>query len=203
MPAIIRVHARRYQIKITLCDVEPRIWRRVLVPASMRLSDFHRVIQISMGWSDSHLHEFQSAGKERCGIPDPDVPQPNPNDCIDDMTVLLPELLGKAGARAEYVYDLGDWWRHELELEKISESDPAMFYPVCLGGQRRCPPEDASGACGYQEMLEAIGNKRHKRHKHWVDWIGSQFDPEAFSLEKINKQLARLYRVRNAISRAN
>ncbi len=192
-----------YQIKITLLDTEPPIWRRMLVPASIKLSDFHRVIQIAMGWEDAHLHAFQSVGKERYGIPDPDIPQSNPNDCIDDTTILLSELLGKVGDKAEYIYDFGDWWKHGLELEKVVGAEPATFYPICIEGQRSCPPEDSGGIFGYQEMLKAIGNKRHKDHKQWVQWIGPGLDPEAFSLDKVNKQLARLYRARKATSKVN
>jgi hypothetical protein len=107
------------------------------------------------------------------------------------------------GARAKYVYDFGDWWEHELEVEAVTETDPGAFYPVCSEGQRRCPPEDAGGTFAYQEMLDALGDRQHEDHEHWVAWVGAKFDAEAFSLEKVNKQIARLYRARKATSKAN
>lgn len=45
-----------YQLKITLRDCKPPIWRRVVVRTDMKLDRLHRVIQIAMGWLDCHLH---------------------------------------------------------------------------------------------------------------------------------------------------
>ena len=35
-----------YEIKITLLDLEPAVWRRVLVPRDITLGNLHAVIQV-------------------------------------------------------------------------------------------------------------------------------------------------------------
>ena len=45
-----------YQFKITLCEIEPKIWRRIQVPGNYNFHKFHLAIQHAMGWTDSHLH---------------------------------------------------------------------------------------------------------------------------------------------------
>ena len=47
-----------YQIQIALKGFKPKIWRRLLIPSDLLLSDFHKIIQTSMGWTNSHLHQF-------------------------------------------------------------------------------------------------------------------------------------------------
>jgi hypothetical protein len=59
------------QIKVTLLDVSPPVWRRLLVPAGLSLRRLHDTIQAAMGWYDQHLHEFE-IGDRRYGEPDPD-----------------------------------------------------------------------------------------------------------------------------------
>ena len=61
------MNERFYMIKIQLLDIEPAIWRRFVVPASITLDRLHDVIQIVMGWTDSHLHAFR-AHRERAGV---------------------------------------------------------------------------------------------------------------------------------------
>jgi hypothetical protein len=52
-----------YQLKITLLEIEPPIWRRIQVPSTMPLCCLHDAIQAVMGWTDSHLHQFDKDGK--------------------------------------------------------------------------------------------------------------------------------------------
>jgi hypothetical protein len=49
------------QIRITLADIEPETWRRVVVPRTFHLGDLHQVIQ-AFGWWDYHLHQFMIGG---------------------------------------------------------------------------------------------------------------------------------------------
>jgi hypothetical protein len=191
-----------YQIKITLLNTKPTIWRRVLVHGNATLAEFHRVFQIVMGWEDYHLHEFR-LGEERFGIPDPDIPHPSETDCTDDRTVLLSELLRAEGSEATYIYDFGDWWEHSLLLERTAEAEAGAMYPICTEGARRCPPEDVGGAFGYEEFLEAIRNPKHEQHEEMLQWIGGRFDPDAFSVNGVNKKLARSQRGHKNTSKVN
>ena len=40
---------RIYRLKVTLTDIEPPVWRRLLVPAEMTLAKLHRALQDAMG----------------------------------------------------------------------------------------------------------------------------------------------------------
>src|SRR6266498_1457722 len=80
-----------YQVKITLAEVaDPRVWRRVLVPAAMGLDRLHDVIQAAMGWLDYHLHVF-SDGRTEYGVPDPELP------FRDERAAAVRDLLPREG----------------------------------------------------------------------------------------------------------
>jgi hypothetical protein len=81
---------------------------------------------------------------------------------------------------ALYVYDFGDDWRHVVMHEGTSPSDPSVSYPRCISGARRCPPEDCGGAHGHAELLEVIADPGHPDYGEVLEWIGGDFDPDAF-----------------------
>ena len=126
---------RVYQLKITLEDTNPPIWRRVLVPSAYRLSELHRVIQASMGWDNSHLHQFEQDGQV-FGPPDPGgfgEEQVRP-----ESKVRLYSFAATAGSQFAYRYDLGDDWLHQVTVEQILTSDGGT-YPRCIGGEAEVP----------------------------------------------------------------
>ncbi len=51
------------ELRVTLLDLEPTIWRRLQVPGDVRLSRLHAILQAAMGWEDRHLHNFEIAGQ--------------------------------------------------------------------------------------------------------------------------------------------
>ena len=179
-----------YQLKVTLDDIEPPIWRRLLVPAGMTLGDLHIAIQVAMGWTDSHLHRFEGGGRGY-GRPDHE----DEASVRDERRVLLRDVLGPRGSLV-YEYDFGDSWHHLIRAEAVLAREKGGTYPRCSEGARACPPEDCGGAWGYQEMLEAIADSKHERHDEMLEWIGGGFDPEAFDLDGINKRMAGLARRR-------
>jgi hypothetical protein len=149
-----------YQIKVTLFDTEPPVWRRLLVPARLTLAQFHDVLQAAMGWEDCHLHEY-CIGKERFGTPNPEDLFMGMTPVINERTVPLSTVLGRLGAKAMYTYDFGDSWEHRIVLEKRLPADPNLTYPLCTGGQRACPPEDCGGIPGFYNLVEAISDPNH------------------------------------------
>lgn len=178
--------ARNYQIKITLRDSKPPIWRRVLVPSNITLAKLHHVIQRVMGWEDYHLHQF-IVGELYYGVPNPDY-----DDFIevhDEWKVRLDQIVRGEGFKFVYEYDFGDSWEHILLVEKILPLEPGQQVPVCIKGKRACPPEDVGGVWGYDSFLEAIQNPEHPQHADYREWIGGAFDPEAFDLEAVNEAL--------------
>ena len=190
-----------YQIKVTLLGSKPPIWRRLLVSSGMNLAQLHDVIQLAMGWYDSHLHEFTIEG-ERFGPPDPfggDMGEPPP---LSEKATKLSAVLGWKGAKGRYTYDFGDGWEHQIVVEKILPPDPEVECPVCTAGKLRCPPEDCGGLHGYYNLLEAIADPGNEEHDHLLEWLGGPFDPEEFSIEETNTRLARLRKKKTASRKA-
>lgn len=185
-----------YQIKVTLLDTSPPIWRRLLVSANLTLEQLHDVLQRAMGWEDCHMHDFR-IGKKRFETPDPNDPLMGPTDVGDERTVRLFSVLGKVGAKAVYTYDFGDGWEHGIAVEKVLPPEAGLAYPVCVDGKRHTPPEDCGGVPGFYELLEAIGDPEHDQHEEMRDWLGDDFDPEAFSIAEVNRRLAPLHRRRS------
>ena len=97
------------------------------------------------------------------------------------------KVLRAEGDPMVYLYDVGDDWRHEVILEKIRPSDSNPMRPVCLAGERRCPPEDVGGPLGYQEFLEIIFQPGHQEFSHFRGRAGGKFHAEAFDLKAVNK----------------
>ena len=75
--------------------------------------------------------------------------------------------------------------------------DADAFYPRCVSGERNGPPEDVGGPVAYMEYVDALANRRHPRHKELTRWRG-QFDPEDFSLDRINAMLKNAFCTRKA-----
>ena len=183
-----------YQIKMTLEGVKPPIWRRVQVSAQSTLSQLHEVIQASMGWWNYHLHSFRIEGEEYTRHSEDG--STDELDMREEQRVKLQQVLGRKGQRFSYTYDFGDNWEHRLVLEEIMPADPSRSYPVCLAGQRACPPEDCGGVYGYENVLEALRDPEHEEHQQIRTWIGRPFDPEAFSLPAVNEALQQSQRKR-------
>ena len=118
----------------------------------------------------------------------------------NERTVCLSGLLGRVGSKAIYTYDFGDSWEHSIVLEKRLPVDPNTTYPVCTDGQLACPPEDCGGIPGFYDLVEALHDPNHERHEEMLDWIGDDFDPQAFSVDKVNRMLAPLSRRRRKTS---
>lgn len=183
-----------YQLKITLKWSKPPIWRRVVVRADMKLDRLHDVIQIAMGWTNSHLHQF-IAGRGYAltyyGKPDPECAGMS-NRTLNEKCYTVANLAPAAKRKFIYEYDFGDGWQHEVVTEKVLPPDPAFKHPVCLAGANACPPEDCGGMGGYYNFLEIMSEPKHPEHEEMKEWLGSEFDATEFNLEEVNTMLKRL-----------
>lgn len=179
-----------YQLKITLRDSRPPIWRRVLVPGNFNLYQLHQVMQIAMGWTDSHLHHFRVDSIYYS------YPYPNSDweemDEEDSRDVTLAQIAPEVKRKFMYEYDFGDSWEHDILVEKIFPPEPGEKYPQCIKGKGACPPEDVGGVWGYDTFLEAIRDPNHEEHAMYIEWAGEDFDPAAFDLEATNQALRRV-----------
>lgn len=179
-----------YQIKVSLQDSQPPIWRRFLVRSDVGLDELHDVLQIVMGWQDYHLHQFY-VGTTRYA---PIYPDMEPMGELDEQLVQLDQVAPGPGAQFDYEYDFGDSWMHTLLLEEILPPETEQDVPRCIEGQGACPPEDVGGVWGYRLFLEALQDPEHPEHEHYSEWIGGEFDPTAFDLQRVNRRLAHRYR---------
>ncbi len=173
-----------YQIKVTLRHSKPPIWRRLLVPGSATLFDLHKIIQVAMGWTNSHLHQFVIAS-EYYSIPSDEDWEP----VIDERAFKLADLVPTEQSRFVYEYDFGDSWEHEIMVEKILPPNPQAQYPYCVKGKRACPPEDVGGVWGFAVFLEAMKDPEHEEHESYVRWWGGPYDPAALDLDDVNRGL--------------
>jgi len=182
------------QLKITLEDAQPPIWRRVRVSNQWTLGALHYVIQVAMGWTNSHLHQFifgEGAGRTFYSL------YPDGSDELetrDAAAVKLSEVLPKVKAGCFYEYDFGDSWLHRIEVEEISPADPSQVYPACVDGRRASPPDDCGGVFGYENLLEIIRDPKHPEYEDMRMWLeelkGEDFDPERFDPVDVNRRLS-------------
>jgi hypothetical protein len=176
-----------FQLKVTLEGIKPPVWRRLLVPADIRLHKLHDVLQQVLGWTNSHLHQFSLRDRRFGPTSIDEVIQDL--DMEDERKVRLQELVGPEQS-LRYEYDFGDGWLHSVLVEQQLESDPRLHYPLCIGGARACPPEDCGGPPGYAHLLRVLNDTSHPEHGDTVTWIGGVFDPKGLDLNAVNMALA-------------
>ena len=178
-----------YQLKISLNGIEPAIWRRIQVK-DCTLNKLHECIQAAMGWRNCHLHHFR-IGKQLYGDPMLLAESFDELDYEDTTTTLLSDILPSNGKRFRfnYEYDFGDSWDLEVLFEGCPKVEPGRKYPLCLEGERACPPEDVGGTHGYANFLEVIQDEDHEQHDEMLEWVGGAFDPEAFNAETMTKRM--------------
>jgi DNA invertase Pin-like site-specific DNA recombinase len=171
-----------YQLKITLKNIRPPIWRRIQVLSSTTLEQLHLIVQEVMGWDNYHMHQFSIAGI--------DYGQPQPEFNVrSEKTVKLSQVVKGEKSKFFYTYDFGDSWEHEILLEKELPSTPDTNYPVCITGKRACPPEDCGGSWGYAELLEIISDSSHPEYEERMEWLGKSFNPDTFDINEVNQRL--------------
>lgn len=173
---------------MTLLDVSPPVWRVVRVPSALPLSVLHAVVQMAMGWEDRHLHEWE-VGETAYGPIDSD----SDDDLVDESTVVLADV-APADSSLRYVYDMGDWWEHLVEVESVSPYDGTVPPLAVVDGARACPPEDCGGPAGYADVLAALANPDDLDHEDVVATYGDFLDPDVFDRDLVNRRLERLWR---------
>ena len=170
-------------LKVTLKGTKPPVWRRLLVPGSMTLGDLSEAILTGMGWIGGHLHAFDVDGRQ---YGDPATT----DDVANENRLTLNGVVKSGVKRFGYTYDFGDDWEHVVAVEKTLAPAPGQAYPACVDGKRNCPPEDCGGVWGYAELLEILADPAHPEREERLEWIGGDFDPEAFDASIADKRLA-------------
>jgi hypothetical protein len=170
-------------LRISLDDVEPEVWRRVVVASDTVLPQLANVLMAAMGWEGYHLHQFVVADVVTFSMPDED------NEwTIDERKVTLQQI-SRNGSTFAFEYDFGDGWRHTVLVESVGEPDPQHKPPMLLDGANACPPEDCGGAWGYADLKAALADPGHDEHESMRDWVGDDFDPASFDLASAAKRV--------------
>jgi hypothetical protein len=172
-----------YQLQVVLKNTKPKIWRRLLVNSDTLLVDLHRIIQTTMGWTNSHLHRFSD------GVTEYAPKELEIEDSKNSRTIKLNTILKKEKSKILYEYDFGDSWNHDIILEKIIKAEETGQIPRCIKGERNCPPEDCGGPWGYIELLQTISDPKHEDYESMIEWLGEKFDPDYFDIDEINQNL--------------
>lgn len=184
-PVALTVH----ELQITLLDVTPRVWRRLRVPSPLDLGHLHQVVQVVMGWQDEHLHQWV-VGERTFGPPQ----EEDWGDQLEDESAYTLADLAPADSSLRYDYDFGDGWEHlveVLQVEPYRAQEPPL---LCLAGERACPPEDSGGPFGYEHLRDAWADPDDQEHDEVREWLGDDFDPDAFDLQRVNHLLEPLWR---------
>jgi hypothetical protein len=187
-----------FELRVSLLDVAPGVWRLIRVPHDIRMDRLDRVIQAAFGWTNSHLHQFHLIDAKGgingyVGKLDPDAMSDifgRRPPTQDETKRLLKNFLAKPGDRIGYEYDFGDGWLHSVELVAVHSQASRLTAAICLDGARTGPPEDCGGPPGYEQMLETVANPKHPEHAEMKEWLG-EFDAAAFDLRATNRALAR------------
>jgi hypothetical protein len=171
------------QFKIKLQDIEPPIWRQIIVPENYSFWDLHVAIQDAFGWQDCHLHAFKLNKRNEylIGLPSPDGD--NFVKTKPGWEIKINKEINKIGQKIGYEYDFGDGWEHEIEFEKYIDQE--IKKPKCIDGARACPPEDCGGIGGYENFCDIMKKKKGNEYKEMKEWYGNDYDPEEFDPSKI------------------
>ena len=175
------------QLKLTLVDAEPLIWRRLLVTNRISLKRLHESIQAVAGWNDQHQHEF-IIGEKRYGQPALREVVPVENEAL----VRLHSLPLTTGTSFTYVYDFGDHWEIAVKVEQVLPPDPGAPFAFLIEGARAFPPEDSGGVAEYENLLAALSDPTDPEHDECRQWAGEGFDPERLELGAANERLRTL-----------
>ncbi len=181
------MNERIARLRIELQDIEPKIWRRVDVPCSSTLGDLHYIIQISFGWTNSHMHDFIIGERVYTGLSPFD--DGSDREALDENSMRIKTLVGRRLKKFLYRYDFGDDWRHDIFIEKVRESEDTVGYPAFVDGARRGPPDDVGGPWGFMDFLEAVLDPKHEEHEAMIEWYGGSYDPDDIDERSIRKRL--------------
>jgi Plasmid pRiA4b ORF-3-like protein len=179
-------NATYYVFYVELANIKPKIWRRFAVPDYLSLDRLHDVIQIVMGWTDSHTHEFFIKDEHYTETPEPG------DAATEEGGVILAGLDLKKGDTFSYVYDWGDEWRHLVTLEEKHSDSSRYEDPIaCIDGEMACPLEDVGGPPGYMHMYEVLSDPENPEYDDMCEWVGDDlYDPDEFYAEEVNMEIS-------------
>lgn len=178
-----------YILHISITFSDPLIWRRIQVPGSFTLAQLHDTIQLSMGWSDSYVHQFL-VGKISYE-PTMKTKVPRESKRFDEYKYKLHALEEGMRFMFSYIYGAGEGWEHEIHLEEIIPPTRHLKHPILLSGEMACPPETIGDIHQYQQLITDLESPDSKKPDNLYDLAGRpDFDPGYFDLEAAKKRVS-------------
>ena len=178
--------------KIELDDTDPKVTRSFKVSPNTTMYELHHIIQIVMGWTNSHIYQF-NVGKQV--MADTRLVDDELGPVTDVKGVMLTDVFSKVGTVVIYDYDFGDGWKHHLELVDISTHTFDEALPKIIGGEYACPPEDCGGRYGYRELKEILLNPKYPEYESTMVWVGPKFNPLVCDFNSIQQGIGKLQKL--------
>ncbi|MFW2365249.1 MAG: plasmid pRiA4b ORF-3 family protein [Desulforhopalus sp.] len=180
-----------YILHISITFSDPLIWRRVQVPGSFSLAQVHDVIQNSMGWSDSYMHQFM-IGKISYE-PTMKTNKPRESKRFDEHKYKLHTLEEGMQFMFTYLYGAGEGWEHVIQLEEVVAPERELKHAILLSGDRACPPEEVGDIHEYQQLLVALETPGSKDEDRLYEITGRpDFAPDFFDLQATKQAVTEL-----------
>ena len=187
---------KAYQLKITIKNSHPPIWRRCVIPAGITFSQLGVLFNEIMGWKGYHLFsfEFRDYGIR---VEELEEDYDDPYYELEEAAETLIDPYMENTKWFTYCYDFGDDWEHRVDIEEILP-DCDYDCPAVLKAKGACPFEDCGGIDGYYHCLEALQDEGHEEHSHLTQWVEDMgykdpdepFDPKNYDMEEVNASLA-------------
>ena len=185
-------------LRVEMEEIQPPVWREVVVPSNLNLESLGHILVDVMGWEGYHLHQFVK-GNEHYAIPDEEFGGENPFKDLfgpllvknhDSRDFTVGEVLARKRSWIDYEYDFGDSWMHRVTVVDSRKYGKGEKRKVeLIAGANACPPEDCGGVWGYEELVESLKKPQSKRAKELRSWLGYTFDPTEFDLEEFKEDV--------------
>lgn len=176
------------QIRLSIGEVTPEIWRRIFVRSDATFEQLHLTLQSLMSWSNHYLYSFKAGGQRY--TPPQEVGYEFGNR--KSVKAKLFSVFGKDTTTILYEYGFGKGWVVNICLEGTLVNAGQETTVLCTEGARHGPAEDSGGPREYMEKVKILKNPDHKRHQQMKESIGAKFDAEEFNLAKANEKLRKI-----------
>ncbi|MCQ2452451.1 MAG: plasmid pRiA4b ORF-3 family protein [Oscillospiraceae bacterium] len=179
---------KAYQLKITIKDSHPPIWRRVMVPAGISFNQLALILNETMGWSGGHMNCFEFAS---LGVEFMDLEETFEDDfsVFQDASAEIIDTYVEQVKSFTYTYDFGDDWRHQVAVEQILTDYP-LNYPQVVKYKGDVLYEDCGGIYGMYELLDILKNKKHPQYGPMAAFAEDAV--RYFDMEAVNEDLSSL-----------
>jgi hypothetical protein len=179
-----------FTFEIKLLHTDPGVTRVVKVSSDSSMYLLHHIIQQVMTWKNYHLYHF-TIGERTIG----DVrllEEEAFGEVEDGKSIKVEDVFTHTGMVVEYLYDIGDYWEHEIQLIDISDDPQTEALPILVGGKNGSPPEDCGGVEGFIECKRILSNPLHPEFTEMFEWVGRKSTPLRFNKKAAEKELSKL-----------